>query len=222
LLPTHTDGYKYPGASTVIMGVRGNIFQNFAVCKASVNKNNSITIGKDNRAGTDIDLGDEVRVRIIKLQGERFVKPRDVRQYTTTIQQTGQIHIPNEIMNRMGLEAGEIVGYMAVATKKIPSLNNGPVREAVSSEPDINERTRESNTETFTGPVAVTGQVTVPQEVREPMNIRQGDNVTVTINGSETRTLQIGTGNRITIPADVRDEQSIEKGDDATLRVAVF
>ena len=204
------------------MELKGNLFQNFAVCKASVNKNNSITVGKDNREGTDLNLGDEIRVRLIKLDTDNFVRPRDVTSYTTTIQKTGQIHIPNDAMGDLNLEAGEVIGYVAVATSKIPGKDNGPIRDKVGGDTPVDKRTRESNTETFSGPIAVTGQITVPQGVREPMNIRQGDNVTVTINGNETRTLKIGTGNRVTIPAEIRDDMNLEKGDEVQIKVTVF
>ena len=204
------------------MELKGNLFQNFAICKASVNKNNSITIGKANRAGTDLDLGEEVRVRLIKLDTDNFVRPRDVTSYTTTIQKTGQIHIPNDAMSDLKLEAGEVIGYVAVSTSKIPGKDNGPIRDKVGGDTPVDKRTRDSNMETFEGPMAVTGQITVPQEVRDPLNIKQGDPVTVTINGDETRTLKIGTGNRVTIPAEVREDMDLEKGDRVEMKVTVF
>lgn len=204
------------------MGVAGNIFGRFAVCKTSINEDNTFDVGEDNIAGSDINLGDEVRVRLIKLQGDKTrVGPADSTQYTTTMQQTGKLHIPNNVMRDMRLKTGEVIGFVAVSTSMIPSRSNGPIRERVSGDTPVEQRTRETNAGTFTGPVAVTGQVTVPKEVRDPMNIKQGDNVEVTIEGRETRTLSIGSGNRVTIPADVRDELGLDKGDEARLEVQV-
>jgi len=204
--------------------LKPSLLEKFAICKASLGKNNSITIGKDNREGTDMSLGEEVRVRLIKLSNDNFVRGRDTDVFTTTIQKTGQVHIPNGIIRDLRLEPGEVVGYIAASTKNVPGVSNGPVREAVKDEPDVSDRIRESNRESYTGGMFVTGQITVPQKVREPMNIKQGDTVTVTINGNKTYTKEIGTGNRISITKAERDELGIDADEkpQVDVTVAVF
>lgn len=224
------DGIKQAAAGGIDVEPLGGIelkpsgFEKFAICKAAVNKNNTITIGKDNRAGSDMTLGDEVKVRLIKIQTDNFVRPRDTANFTTTIQKTGQITIPNDAMRDLRLEPGEVIGYVAVKTSSIPGVNNGPVRDAVKGETPVGKRKRESNRESFTGGMFVTGQVTIPQKVREPMNIKQGDTVTVTVNGQETYTKEIGTGNRISITKAERDELGIDADEkpDVDITVAVF
>lgn len=204
------------------MDLPGNIFKNFAICKARVNNNNTFTIGKANREGTDMSLGEEVYVRVLKINRENFLRTRDVEYFTTTIQKTGQIHIPNEVMRDLDLDHGEIVGYTAISASKVPGISNGPVRERVKKETPVDKRKRESNSETFTGPMASTGQITVPSDVREKMNIKQGDPITINIDGEKTTTVKIGTGNRITITKSVRDELGLEKGDEPEIEVIVF
>jgi len=197
-------------------------FRDLAVCKARINENNSFEVGQDNRDGTDLDLGDEVAVRIINLDSDKIIKQRDSTRYSTTIQQTGQIHIPNRVMSELSLSPGNIIGYMVVASRNVPGVNDGPVRDRIRDEPSVEERTRETNRMTFSGPMASTGQVTVPKNVREQMNLRQGDAITVTVDGQKTKTVNIGTGNRIVIPTDVRGELGLEKGDEPSVQVTVF
>lgn len=202
------------------MSLRKHIFKNAAMCKAKVNKNQTFTIGATNREASNIEIGDEVRVRLINVSTEKFVKARDMDTFKAPIQKTGQIHIPKDTMDNLNLRAGDFISYIAIPTKRLPSPSNGPVRERMSDERDsqsVHDRDRQSEKETFEVTMAKTGQFTVPSEVRDKMNVMMDDPVLVVAEYNGNRVIfesEIRTGNRVTIRKEHREKLDAEGGDE--------
>jgi len=218
------------------MTVQRQIFSRIATCKAKLAQNNTITVDSEDREATNVEPGDQVRVRLTRTDLGSTVKPRDSDFFDTTVQKTHQIYVPLDTIQKLDLEAGDIVHYVVVPKKSFPGLQDGPVRnvikstqsrqgeaETISVEP---EQTRETSNAEYQGnKMQKTGQVTVPAEIRDKMAVSSGDTVLATIEwqGDDTSfNVDIDSRNRITIPKSERNKLGLEAGDKPKVTLAVF
>lgn len=218
------------------MTIQRQLFDRVAVCSARVSANNYFSVTQKDIDSTDLEPGDNVRVRLSRADLDREVKPRDSDIYSSTLQKSNQVYIPSDTRDKLELETGDIVKYIVVPTKSFPGFQDGPVRDRAKDivgdddeededmEPDRPER-ETSSAEIDSSPMQKTGQVTIPAGVMDKMGLLQGDTVLATIQwqGEDISVNKdIGTGNRITINADEREQLGIEPGDEPTIRLAVF
>lgn len=216
------------------MTVQGQLFERVAICSARVSANNYFSVSQKDIDSSNLEAGDDVRVRLTKVGEDSGASPLDSDVYDSTLQKSNQVYIPADTRDKLNLETGSIVKYVVIPKKSFPGLQDGPIREKAKdlvgggseSEGGESERPeRQTNNATFSTPMQKTGQVTVPADVMNSMGLLQGDTVLATINwkgDSLNRNKDIGTGNRITISKDEREELGLEPGDEPEVRLAVF
>lgn len=207
------------------MTIERQLVNRIGICKARLAQNNTITIKPEDVEAIGAEPGDELRVRVTKVNTDRRVKVLDSDIFTAPIQKTRQITIPKRSREKIDIEPGDVIQYIAIPTKNFPTPRNGPVRDRVSDGGE-EQIERERNQASFGGSsMRQTGQVRVPANIRDELDLEQGDPVTVTVEwqGQQGRfTGTFGSRNRITIPQDTRDELGLEAGDEPDITLTVF
>lgn len=217
------------------MTLQGQMFERVAICTSRVAANDYFSVTQKDIDSTTLEAGDNVRVRVTKVDLDRQIQPRDSDIYDSTLQKSNQIYIPKDTRDKLDLQTGDLIKYVVIPKKSFPGIQDGPVRDKAKQvvnggsedeeEQEDDRPERETSNATFSGPMATTGQVTVPADVMDKMGLLQGDTVLATImwQGDDlTRNKDIGTGNRITINKDEREQLGLEKGDTPQIRLAVF
>lgn len=217
------------------MTLQRQLFNRVAICSGRVAANNYFSVTQKDIDSTSLEPGDNVRVRISRADLDRELTPRDSDIYDSTLQKSNQIYIPKDTREKLELETGDIIKYIAIPSDSFPGLKDGPVRERaknlVTDDGDETETESERPERQTTSAVVdsstmqKTGQVTIPADTIDKMGLIQGDTVLTTIKwrGEDvTANKDIGTGNRITIKSDEREKLDIEPGDEPTIRLAVF
>lgn len=211
------------------MTLQGQLFRRGAICTATMEDQNMFTVNDGDLQSSAAEVGDQVRVGILKRGSSDTIKALDRQTFTTTLMPNGQIMVPNDAANTLDLEAGDSISYVVVPKKSFPSLTDGPLRDKVrggdNDAEEIERGEREATEATFGGQkMRQTGQTRVPGEVKEKLALVQGDKVNVTVEhneDSDTFTGTFGTGDRVTIPKETRDGLGLQKGDEPTLTVRV-
>lgn len=212
------------------------IFDRVAICTARVSANNYFSVTQKDVDSTNLEAGDNVRVRVTRADLDRDLKPMDSDIYDSTLQKSNQVYLPSDTRDKLDLETGDTIKYLVVPSKSFPGVQDGPVREKAKelvgdgtdeeAEETQERPERESKSEVVEGmSMQKTGQVTIPAGTMEKMGLLQGDTLFVMIKWqgeSLTANKDIGTGNRITINKDEREQLGIEPGNEPTLRISVF
>lgn len=221
----------------LLMTLQGQMFERAAVCTARVAANNYFSVRQQDIDTTNLEAGDNVRVRLTAPDLESNVQPRDSDIYDSTLQKSNQVYIPKDTREKLDLDTGDVVKYIVIPTKSFPGLKDGPVREKARSvvngedeeeeEQEFEERPeRDTTSSTFSdSSMQKTGQITVPAQVVDDMALVKGDQVLTTIKwqGEDiTVPKDLGTGNRLTINKEEREELGLEPGDEPTIRIAIF
>lgn len=217
------------------MTIQRRLANEIALCKARVAANNTFTIDSNDREASELEPGDEVRVRLTRTDIGSEIKPRDSDMFETTVQKTYQIHIPKSTRDKLDLQKGDIVQYIVVPKDTFPGVSDGPVRSAIRDAGSDEEQAaagaeqqleRETTSASFSNKkMQKTGQITVPAEIRDKMAVQSGDTVTATVmwkGEDSTFTVDIDSRNRITIPKSEREELGLSAGDKPSVRLAVL
>jgi bifunctional DNA-binding transcriptional regulator/antitoxin component of YhaV-PrlF toxin-antitoxin module len=217
------------------MTLQRQLFNRIAICSARVAANNYFSVTQKDIDSTNLEPGDNVRVRINRTDVNGGLKPRDSDIYDSTLQKSNQIYIPKDTREKLDLETGDIIKYIAVPSDSFPGLRDGPVRERAKNlatnngnetETESERPDRESTSEVVdSSSMQKTGQVTIPASTIDKMGLLQGDTVLTAVKWegeTVTSNKDIGTGNRITINKDERNRLGIEPGDEPTIRISVF
>lgn len=218
------------------MTLSRRIVDNVAICSARVSSNNYFTISAQDVESANLEHGEELRVVLIRTDLHGDLKPRDRDTYKSTLQKSNQVYVPVSTRDKLDLEAGDIVKYIAISESTFPGLKDGPIRGKLSKifeitdsndEPERTQKrpTRQTSSAEFSASMQKTGQVTVPSDIMDKMGLLQGDTVLTTIQWKDedlTANKDIGTGNRVTIKKSERQSLGLEPGDTPTIRLAVF
>jgi len=205
------------------MTIQSRVFDRLAVCSARVTANNYFSVSKTDIESTDMEPGDQIRVRLSRTDK---AGPTDSDIYETSLQKSNQLYIPKDTREKLDLEAGDTIKYIAIPKKSFPGLSDGPVRDKLRGDdtpPEEERPEREANSDTFSSSsMQKTGQLTVPADTMDTLGLLEGDDVSLIVSWEDRKinaTKRIGTGKRITLSKEERQELGIEPGDEPEVLV---
>jgi len=212
------------------MTLSGQLFRRGAICSAVMEGQNMFSMSEQDLESSAAEIGDQVRVGVLKRGSDDTIKALDRQIFTKTLMPGGQIMVPNDAANALDLEVEDSINYIVVPKSSFPSISTGPVRDRVSGDDndaeDIERGERQETQATFQGPkMRQTGQIKVPGEVQDSLALLRGDPVTVQVESegqqSEVFNSTFGSGDRITIRSATREKLGLETGDEPSVTVGV-
>lgn len=212
------------------MTLSGQLFRRGAICSAVMEGQNMFSMNDEDLDSSAAEVGDQVRVGVLKRGSDDTIKALDRQIFTTTLMPGGQIMVPNDAANTLDLEVEDSINYIVVPKSSFPSISTGPVRDRVAGDDndaeDIERGEREETEARFQGPkMRQTGQIKVPGEVQDSLALLRGDPVTIQVEWegqqSEVFNSTFGSGDRITIRSVTRDKLGLETGDEPTVIIGV-